>query len=140
MTRALIALLLMATLCLTLTTGCEEKPTAPVGGTSTGAQSVNKDAQKAARHAAEDGAVDDEDSADEADDADDADAEEMNDDTEDADADEDEAEAVSPPKCPVSGHEADADFTTVYKGKTYTFCCEDCIEAFAKNPEKFAGK
>lgn len=138
MTRVLPALLLMAALCLTCVTGCEEKPTAPVGGASTDAQSVKKDAQKAARHAAEDGVEDDGASADEADDADDADAEEMNDDSNEVD--EEEAQAAAPPKCPVSGDEADSDIVTRYKGVSYYFCCEECQEAFLKNPEKFAGK
>ena len=27
-----------------------------------------------------------------------------------------------------------------YQGKTYAFCCEDCIKAFKKNPEKYLKK
>lgn len=32
----------------------------------------------------------------------------------------------------------DATFKVEHKGKTYTFCCEKCMEAFKKDPEKFA--
>jgi len=27
--------------------------------------------------------------------------------------------------------------TLEYKGKTYYFCCDDCVESFKKNPEKY---
>ena len=41
-------------------------------------------------------------------------------------------------KCPVSGDPIDAKAKTiVYKGKTIGFCCEDCVEPFQKNPEKY---
>ena len=42
-------------------------------------------------------------------------------------------------KCPVSGDPIDAKGkTVVYQGKTIGFCCEDCVEPFQKNPEKYA--
>lgn len=50
--------------------------------------------------------------------------------------------AVSAPvnkNCAVmSDHEADKTVTTVHNGKTYAFCCAECIPEFKKNPEKFA--
>ena len=33
--------------------------------------------------------------------------------------------------------EIDPKVTTVYKGKTIGFCCEDCIPKFKKDPEKY---
>lgn len=42
-------------------------------------------------------------------------------------------------KCPVTGEDIDPKVTTVYDGKTFAFCCEDCVKAFKKNPEKYAG-
>src|SRR5690242_6156894 len=43
--------------------------------------------------------------------------------------------------CPVSGDKiasvAKAAGKSVYKGKTYYFCCPDCKPRFDKNPEKF---
>ena len=47
---------------------------------------------------------------------------------------------VSNTKCPVSGDAIDAKAkTAVYKGKAIGFCCDDCVEPFNKNPEKYAG-
>ena len=44
-------------------------------------------------------------------------------------------------KCPVSGEAGNPKGkTVVYKGKTIGFCCDDCIELFNKNPEKYADK
>jgi YHS domain-containing protein len=44
-------------------------------------------------------------------------------------------------KCPVSGDDVDPKSKTVaYKGKTVGFCCDECIEKFEKNPDKYAGK
>jgi YHS domain-containing protein len=40
-------------------------------------------------------------------------------------------------KCVVSGEDIDATVTTVYKGQTYAFCCEDCVKKFNANPEKY---
>jgi YHS domain-containing protein len=34
-------------------------------------------------------------------------------------------------------HEADAKITYAWNGKTYAFCCKDCIDEFKKNPEKY---
>ena len=40
--------------------------------------------------------------------------------------------------CPISGEEVDPKGKTVtYKGKTVGFCCDDCIEKFEKDPEKY---
>jgi YHS domain-containing protein len=41
-------------------------------------------------------------------------------------------------KCPISGDPVDSKVTTVYDGKTYAFCCSDCIKAFKKDPAKYA--
>lgn len=44
-------------------------------------------------------------------------------------------------KCPVSGKEmkkSEAKATYEYEGKTHYFCCENCKEAFLKDPEKYA--
>jgi YHS domain-containing protein len=42
-------------------------------------------------------------------------------------------------KCPVSGDPVAAKGKTViYQGKTIGFCCDDCVEPFQKNPEKYA--
>ena len=46
---------------------------------------------------------------------------------------------VSNTKCPVSNDAVDAKAkTVVYQGKTIGFCCDDCVEPFNKNPEKYA--
>jgi Cu+-exporting ATPase len=45
--------------------------------------------------------------------------------------------------CPVSGEHftVAADSPKVdYQGKTYYFCCNDCVADFQKNPEKFVAK
>lgn len=45
--------------------------------------------------------------------------------------------------CPVSGKEFVKSETSPkyeYKGKAYYFCCENCKEAFMKNPEKYLQK
>jgi YHS domain-containing protein len=42
--------------------------------------------------------------------------------------------------CPVSGkafNKSDAADMMTYNGKTYYFCCDNCMEAFKKNPEKY---
>jgi YHS domain-containing protein len=44
-------------------------------------------------------------------------------------------------KCPVSGKEmkkSEAKATYEYEGKTHYFCCENCKEAFLKDPDKYA--
>jgi YHS domain-containing protein len=44
-------------------------------------------------------------------------------------------------KCPVTGEDIDPKGKTVqYKGKTVGFCCDDCIDMFNKNPDKYADK
>jgi YHS domain-containing protein len=44
-------------------------------------------------------------------------------------------------KCPVTGEDVNAKGKTVqYKGKTVGFCCDDCIDLFNKNPDKYADK
>jgi YHS domain-containing protein len=46
--------------------------------------------------------------------------------------------------CPVMGNEipdvTKAAGKSVYKGKTYYFCCPGCKPEFDKNPEKYIGK
>ena len=43
-------------------------------------------------------------------------------------------------KCPVSGDDVDPKVTSVYNGKTYAFCCADCVKSFQKDPAKYAAK
>jgi YHS domain-containing protein len=41
--------------------------------------------------------------------------------------------------CPVeSEHEVDPKVTRLYQGKLIGFCCNDCLETFDKDPEKWA--
>jgi YHS domain-containing protein len=40
-------------------------------------------------------------------------------------------------KCPVTGEDIDPKMTVVYEGKTIAFCCDDCVKAFKKNPDKY---
>ena len=43
-------------------------------------------------------------------------------------------------KCPVSGKEmkkSEAKGSHVYNGKTYYFCCADCLEKFKQDPGKY---
>jgi YHS domain-containing protein len=40
-------------------------------------------------------------------------------------------------KCIVSGEDVDPKVTEVYNGVTYGFCCQDCVKAFNKNPQKY---
>jgi len=44
--------------------------------------------------------------------------------------------------CMVQGppHECDQTVTYVHEGKTYGFCCPDCIEIFKKDPAKYLAK
>lgn len=48
---------------------------------------------------------------------------------------------ATPLICPVTGEKIasvkDAVGSSVYKGKTYYFCCESCKPAFDKNPAKY---
>lgn len=41
-------------------------------------------------------------------------------------------------KCPVTGDPIDPKITVVYNGKTYAFCCMDCVNNFKKDPAKYA--
>jgi YHS domain-containing protein len=34
-------------------------------------------------------------------------------------------------------HEIDPKVTYSWNGKTYAFCCKDCIDEFKKNPDKY---
>jgi YHS domain-containing protein len=46
-------------------------------------------------------------------------------------------------KCAVSGekmNKSEAKGSMEYKGKTYYFCCDNCAEAFKKNPEKYVNQ
>lgn len=46
-------------------------------------------------------------------------------------------------KCTVSGNEmkkSEAKGSMEYKGETYYFCCDNCIESFKENPEKYVNK
>lgn len=46
--------------------------------------------------------------------------------------------AIVNKKCPITGEDIDPKGKTVtYKGKRVGFCCDDCIEKFEKNPEKY---
>ncbi len=42
--------------------------------------------------------------------------------------------------CPVMGGKAVKDYSYEYQGKTYYFCCQGCLPAFKKNPEKYIEK
>ena len=43
--------------------------------------------------------------------------------------------------CPISGDAVNVKGKTVnYKGKIIGFCCDDCIDIFNKNPDKYADK
>ena len=42
--------------------------------------------------------------------------------------------------CPVSGDEVNPKVNYEYQGKTYAFCCKDCLRKFKKNPEKYLNK
>lgn len=39
--------------------------------------------------------------------------------------------------CPVTGEDADETVTYAYKGKTFYFCCDNCITKFKKDPETY---
>lgn len=40
-------------------------------------------------------------------------------------------------KCPVSGEPVDESVSFTLEGKTYGFCCKDCVDQFKENPAKF---
>ena len=42
--------------------------------------------------------------------------------------------------CPVLHEPASKEYSYVYEGKTYYFCCPMCIEEFKKNPQKYISK
>jgi cytochrome c oxidase subunit 2 len=42
--------------------------------------------------------------------------------------------------CPVMGGEANEEYSYVYEGKTYYFCCPMCIEKFKNDPQKYISK
>lgn len=42
--------------------------------------------------------------------------------------------------CPVLHEPALKDYSYVYEGKTYYFCCSMCIEEFKKDPQKYISK
>ncbi len=41
-------------------------------------------------------------------------------------------------RCPITGDPIDPKITYVYDGKTYAFCCDDCVDKFKKDPAKYA--
>ena len=47
------------------------------------------------------------------------------------------AVALAQPGCPVSGKPADPAHVLEHEGKTYGFCCANCLEQFRKDPKKF---
>ncbi|MEM1354782.1 MAG: DUF2231 domain-containing protein [Planctomycetota bacterium] len=53
-----------------------------------------------------------------------------------------EANAPAPvnTKCPVTGADINAQFTSIYQGKTVAFCCGNCKAKFDENPAAFADK
>ncbi len=56
-----------------------------------------------------------------------------------ATADGKKAEDAGNTICPVSGEKIDetTKLTYEYKGKVYAFCCQDCLDEFKKDPEKY---
>jgi nitrosocyanin len=42
--------------------------------------------------------------------------------------------------CPVMKGNASKEYSYIYKGKTYYFCCPRCINKFRKDPEKYISK
>lgn len=46
------------------------------------------------------------------------------------------------PRDPVCGAEVpeNVEFRVEYRGKTYYFCCEHCMNAFKRNPERYVSK
>jgi len=54
-----------------------------------------------------------------------------------------EAKVGDHAKCPVSGEEFVVDASSPkaeYNGKTYYFCCGDCLKQFQADPAKYANK
>ena len=46
-------------------------------------------------------------------------------------------ETIEQTICPVMKNPIDKDVYVEYQGKKVYFCCEDCKETFAKNPEEY---
>lgn len=42
--------------------------------------------------------------------------------------------------CPVMGGAASKEYSYIYEGKPYYFCCPNCIEEFKKDPQKYISK
>lgn len=42
--------------------------------------------------------------------------------------------------CAVSGEPVDPEFTQTYEGKTYAFCCNNCLKKFKKDPAKYSSR
>lgn len=42
--------------------------------------------------------------------------------------------------CPVMREPASRDYAYSYRGKTYYFCCQMCVDKFKKEPEKYISK
>lgn len=47
------------------------------------------------------------------------------------------AVVLAQPQCPVSGKPADPAHVLQHEGKTYGFCCANCLEQFRKDPKKY---
>lgn len=47
------------------------------------------------------------------------------------------AAVLAQPECPVSGKPAEPAHVLQHEGKTYGFCCANCLEQFRKDPKKF---
>lgn len=43
----------------------------------------------------------------------------------------------TPGKCPVTGEPVESGVSVTVDGKTYGFCCKDCIDQFKEDPAKF---
>ena len=50
------------------------------------------------------------------------------------------SQAVEQTTCPVMGGPINKEIYTEYKGKKVYFCCPDCKEKFAKEPDKYISK
>jgi YHS domain-containing protein len=50
------------------------------------------------------------------------------------------AVAVEQTTCPVMGGAIDKNIFVEYKGKKVYFCCQDCVEKFKADPEKYISK
>jgi len=42
--------------------------------------------------------------------------------------------------CAVSGEPIDPEITYAYEGKTYAFCCNNCLKKFKKDPAKYTSR